>query len=206
MEEARLAELARLVEALERLAPRAGDERTQALIAVSRQLLAEPPRRRAAFGPKLLVLGALLADAVALALALLALLTPDARLLVPPALWLLWRLRALAWLLEEAALLLWDAAAQGWDWLAEAFSPRAAQRLEARLAAAALLRRWRRHAASSLDEPVLEDFLAGFGPRPPRLARPRRAGRRARAATAPSSPLRAAPRLSRDGAGRCLPA
>ncbi|WP_207539192.1 hypothetical protein [Sabulicella rubraurantiaca] len=165
VEEARLAELARLVEALERLAPREGDQRTRALIAVSRQLLAEPTRRRADLGPKLLALGALLADAVALALAMVSLLAPDARLLVPSVLWLLWRLRRLAWLGEEAALFLWDMAAQGWDWLAEAFSHRAAQRLEARLAATVLLRRWRRHEAASLDKPQVEDFLAGFGAR-----------------------------------------
>ncbi len=163
-------ELRRLIALLEAQGVAERRPETRALLERSRRLLAVLPEARpqpsvrAAAG-KLLALGkgSLDAAAVLAFLAAIALgtssLGPEAALacLVLPPAWAALRLnRSLdAW--HEGALALRYHALWGWDWWAEAFSAAAARRVEARLAARAIMRGWERHRAGLWRTPTLAD-------------------------------------------------
>ncbi len=165
------AELRQLIALLERsgMAEKRADAR--ALLESSRALLHAPVGGRPAPSPrrvlaKLLALCCLGLDGVAMAAfcagvaGWLAGTLPRpvalGLLLVGPA-WAILRAAALRAWLVEAALIAAYHARWGWDWFAEAFSPAAQLRLEARLAAREVMWLWRRHRRGLLHRPGLAD-------------------------------------------------
>jgi hypothetical protein len=99
--------------------------------------------------PVLILLG--LAGEMAMPALALALFTPA---------WAVFRLRRHLTSLSEAVRWLGYHLAWAWDWLAEAFSLRAMERLEARIQAREVMWGWRHHRRSLPRHPALEDVAA----------------------------------------------
>ncbi len=170
-------ELRLLMAQLERRGLAASHPEARALLERSRALLRQqrPAPRR--LRGKLATLLALAVDAAMLAalpmLVLLALAgemtAPTLALALAMPAWAGFRLRRHAAWLGEAARWLVYHLAWGWDWLAEAFSLRAMERLEARLNAREVMWGWRQCRRSLPRRPVLEDVAAHlaleYGPR-----------------------------------------